>query len=279
MLRRVEEPLPQRRDPQVIWSGDEALQLPKLSGGRGFDRKSSRRSDFTEIEIPAILTPFTPANELHPPQTNSSYQLFPTKNPSPIPPAPSNTTSQYQEQALQPRAAKKIAQDSILPVKNLRNMYMNHSAIIRESARRDSPRLHSERSSPVWGSKAPSLYPYASTCVPQCQASAPWVVEHQLPGPLGDNSLTALQMAKSLSEVDFFPMDPRNPSTPCQRPGQRNGPIMPAERGYSWETEVGTHSLTITDRHLRTGYLLIVGLTEMLLSFNRCHRNLCQNQY
>uniref|UniRef100_A0A674C6N9 phosphatidylinositol-3,4,5-trisphosphate 5-phosphatase n=1 Tax=Salmo trutta TaxID=8032 RepID=A0A674C6N9_SALTR len=55
VLRRVEEAPPPRRDPQVVWAGDSALQLPKLSVGRGYDRKSARRSDFTEIEIPGIL--------------------------------------------------------------------------------------------------------------------------------------------------------------------------------------------------------------------------------
>uniref|UniRef100_A0A673ZR19 phosphatidylinositol-3,4,5-trisphosphate 5-phosphatase n=1 Tax=Salmo trutta TaxID=8032 RepID=A0A673ZR19_SALTR len=55
VLGRVEESPPPRRDPQVVWAGDSALQLPKLFGGRGCDRKSPRRSDFTEIEIPGIL--------------------------------------------------------------------------------------------------------------------------------------------------------------------------------------------------------------------------------
>uniref|UniRef100_A0A674C8H2 phosphatidylinositol-3,4,5-trisphosphate 5-phosphatase n=1 Tax=Salmo trutta TaxID=8032 RepID=A0A674C8H2_SALTR len=39
----VEEAPPPRRDPQVVWAGDSALQLPKLSVGRGYDRKSARR--------------------------------------------------------------------------------------------------------------------------------------------------------------------------------------------------------------------------------------------
>uniref|UniRef100_A0A8C7QXS9 phosphatidylinositol-3,4,5-trisphosphate 5-phosphatase n=1 Tax=Oncorhynchus mykiss TaxID=8022 RepID=A0A8C7QXS9_ONCMY len=55
VLGRVEESPPPRRDPQVVWAGDSALQLPKLFRGRGCDRKSPRRSDFTEIEIPGIL--------------------------------------------------------------------------------------------------------------------------------------------------------------------------------------------------------------------------------
>uniref|UniRef100_A0A673ZPN4 phosphatidylinositol-3,4,5-trisphosphate 5-phosphatase n=1 Tax=Salmo trutta TaxID=8032 RepID=A0A673ZPN4_SALTR len=238
VLGRVEESPPPRRDPQVVWAGDSALQLPKLFGGRGCDRKSPRRSDFTEIEIPGILPHYPSTNDPHPPQTNSSYQLFPSKDPSPIPPAPS-PTSHYHEQPIQPRPSKNnVVQDSILPAKNLRNMYMNHSAIIRETPRREQPRVHQqEQAIPVRSSKLPAFYPYLSTCVPHTQASAPWVVEQPV-GPLGDHSLTALQIAKSLSEVDFFPMDLEAPSTPCQRLAQRNDLAMAAERGYCWEKEV-----------------------------------------
>uniref|UniRef100_A0A8C7FZ05 phosphatidylinositol-3,4,5-trisphosphate 5-phosphatase n=1 Tax=Oncorhynchus kisutch TaxID=8019 RepID=A0A8C7FZ05_ONCKI len=181
VLGRVEESPPPRRDPQVVWAGDSALQLPKLFGGRGCDRKSPRRSDFTEIEIPGILPHYPSTNDHHPPQTNSSYQLFPAKDPSPIPLAPS-PTSHYHEQPIQPRPSK------------------------------NNPRVHQqEQAIPVRSSKLPAFYPYVSTCVPHTQASAPWVVEQPV-GPLGDHSLTALQIAKSLSEVDFFPLDLEVPS-------------------------------------------------------------------
>lgn len=225
----------------MIWSGNEALQLPKISGRQGFDRRPCRRSDFTEIEIPAVLPQYTPTNDLHTPQTNSSYQLFPAKTPSPIPPPSSNAIPQYQEQTAQPRDKyqKKIAQDSILPEKNLRNLYMNHSAIIREKARRDQPQLLPERTNPVRAAKAPSAFPYISTHLSHSHTSVPWMVDQQPPAPTGDNSLTALQMAKSLSEVDFFPTVQRGPSILNQRPGYRNGPSMHGDRGYSWEKEVG----------------------------------------
>ncbi|XP_073342398.1 inositol polyphosphate phosphatase-like 1b [Pagrus major] len=239
VARRVEEALPQRRDPQVIWSGNEALQLPKISGRQGFDRRPCRRSDFTEIEIPAVLPQYTPTNDLPTPQTNSSYQLFPAKNPPPIPQPSSNAPSQYQEQTSQPKdkyRGKNIVQDSILPEKNLRNLYMNHSAIIREKARRDQ--LLPERTNPVRQTKAPSAFPYIPTHIAQCKVSVPWMVDQQPPGPTGDNSLTALQIAKSLSEVDFFPTEQRGPSIPNHRPGYRNGPSMHGDRGYSWEKEV-----------------------------------------
>ncbi|KAM9849589.1 inositol polyphosphate phosphatase-like 1b isoform 2-T2 [Aulostomus maculatus] len=240
VVRRAEEALPQRRDPQVIWAGNEALQLPKISGRHGFTRKPCRRSDFTEIEIPAILPQYTPANELHTPQTNSSYQLFPTKKPSPISPPSSKAISQYEEQTTQHRdkhQGKNFVQDSVLPEKNLRNLYMNHSAIIKEKSRRDQHQLLPERTSPIGKAKGPSVFPYTPTHLGPCPVS-PWMVEQQPLGPTGDNSLTALQIAKSLSEVDFFPTKPSGPFIPNQRPNYRNGPSMHGERGYNWEKEV-----------------------------------------
>ncbi|XP_041653088.1 inositol polyphosphate phosphatase-like 1b [Cheilinus undulatus] len=241
VTRRVEEALPPRRDPQVIWSGNEALQLPKVSGRPGFDRRPCRRSDFTEIEIPAVLPQYTPTNDLHTPQTNSSYQLFPAKNPSPIPPPSSNAMPQYQEQTPQPRdkyQGKNIVQDSILPEKNLRNLYMNHSAIIKEKTRRDLHQLLPERTNPVRAAKKPSAFPYIPTHLAHSQATVPWIVDQQPPAPTGDNSLTALQIAKSLSEVDFFPSEQRGPSIPNQRVSYRNGPSVHVERGHCWDKEV-----------------------------------------
>lgn len=241
VAHRVEEALPQRKDPQVIWSGSEALQLPKISDRQGFDRRPSRRSDFTEIEIPAILPQYTSTNDLHTPQINSSYQLFPAKNPSPIPPSSSSALSQYQEQTSQPRdkcQGKSTVHDSILPEKNLRNLYMNHSAIIREKSRRDQHHYLPEKTNPIHAAKAPSAFPYTSKHLAHCQPAVPWIVDQQPSGPTGDNSLTALQIAKSLSEVDFFPTEHRGPSIPNQRPNYRNGPTMHGDRGYSWEKEV-----------------------------------------
>ncbi|XP_074529804.1 inositol polyphosphate phosphatase-like 1b isoform X2 [Halichoeres trimaculatus] len=241
VTRRVEEALPQRKDPQVIWSGNEALQLPKVAGRQGFERRQSRRSDFTEIEIPAILPQCSPTNELLTPQTNSSYQLFPTKSPSPIPPPSSNAMSQYQEQTSHPKEkyqSKNVVQDSILPEKNLRNLYMNHSAIIREKARRDPHQILPEVTNPVRAAKKQSAFSYIPAHLAPCQATVPWIVDLQPPAPTGDNSLTALQIAKSLSEVDFFPTEQRGLSIPNQRVNYRNGPSMHGDRGYNWEKEV-----------------------------------------
>ncbi|XP_029968132.1 inositol polyphosphate phosphatase-like 1b isoform X1 [Salarias fasciatus] len=240
--RQVEEALPQRRDPQVVWSGNEALQLPKVSSARpGFDRRPCRRSDFTEIEIPAILPQCTPSNDLQTGQNSSSYQLFPAKKPSPIPPPSSKVISHYQEQTAKPRdkfQGKNTVLDAIQPESNVRNLYMNHSAIIREKCRRNQHQLHPERTNPVKTTKAPSAFPYTPTHAAHCQASVPWLVDQQPPPPTGDNSLTALQIAKSLSEVDFFPTETRGPSITSQRPGYRNGPSVHGDRGYRWEKEV-----------------------------------------
>uniref|UniRef100_A0A3P8ZF05 phosphatidylinositol-3,4,5-trisphosphate 5-phosphatase n=1 Tax=Esox lucius TaxID=8010 RepID=A0A3P8ZF05_ESOLU len=242
VLRKVEETPPHHRDPQVVWAGDIAMQLPKLSGGRGSDRKSSRRSDFTEIEIPSNLPRYPSSNDHHPPRT-SSYQLFP--------PAPSpTTTSHYHEQPTQPRPGQNhIVPGSVQPVKTLVDVYKNRSAIVRELPCRERPRVHRlERASPALSSKPPVLYPYGSTRGSRNQASAPWVVEPSA-GPPGDHSLTALQMAKSLSEVDFSPVELGVPFTPRQRPAQRNDPSTAAERGYCWEKEV-LHGAPETVREL-----------------------------
>lgn len=240
--RRVEEaPSTQQKDPQVIWSGKEALQLPKISGRHGISGHTRRRSDFTEIEIPAVLPQYTPTNDLHTPHTNSSYQLFPTKNSSPLPPPSGNSISQYREHTSQTRdkyKGKHVVQDSILPEKNLRNLYMNHSVFIREEARRDQQHLLPERINPIRATKEPLPFPYNPSHVAHYQKSVPWVVNQKPPGPTGDNSLTALQIAKSLSEVDFFPTEQKGPSIPSQRPCSRNGPSMHEERGYRWEKEV-----------------------------------------
>lgn len=243
MAHRVEEALLQRRDPQVVWSGTEALQLPKISGYQGFDRqrRHCRRSDFTEIEIPSILPQHTSTKDLPTPQNNSSYQLFPAKNPSPIPPPSSSAISKYQEQASQSRdkyQVKSTVQDSILPEKNLRNLYMNHSAIIREKHRRDQHHILSEGAHPVQAPKAPPAFPYTPKHLPPCQDAVPWIVEQHPPGPTGDHSLTALQIAKSLSEIDFFPTEQRGRLASNQRKNCRNGPSRHEDRGYSWEKEV-----------------------------------------
>uniref|UniRef100_A0A8C7QY51 phosphatidylinositol-3,4,5-trisphosphate 5-phosphatase n=1 Tax=Oncorhynchus mykiss TaxID=8022 RepID=A0A8C7QY51_ONCMY len=202
VLGRVEESPPPRRDPQVVWAGDSALQLPKLFRGRGCDRKSPRRSDFTEIEIPGILPHYPSTNDHHPPQTNSSYQLFPAKDPLPIPPAPS-PTSHYHEQPIQPRPSKNnVVQDSILPAKNLRNMYMNHSAIIRETPRREQPRVPSNWPRP----KALSfrfLTRHLFWCLIQVLYGAPETVRELL-STLGLQKYTLGLSLNGWDDLDYF---------------------------------------------------------------------------
>lgn len=227
--RSDDAPPTQRKDPQVVWSGKEALQLPKISGHHG---RVCRRSDFTEIEIPAILIQRTPNNDLRSLHTNPSYQLFPTQTQS-------TTPSQYHDRNLQARDNSKdykAVRDSILPEKNLRNLFINHSAIITDETGRDQ-HDPAERTNAVHAAKAPLPFPYAPTQVAQSQEFVPWVVEQKPPGLMGDNSLTALQIAKSLSEVDFFPAELKGPFTPSQV-GYRNDPSMNGGRGYSWEKEV-----------------------------------------
>uniref|UniRef100_A0A8C7ZFP1 phosphatidylinositol-3,4,5-trisphosphate 5-phosphatase n=1 Tax=Oryzias sinensis TaxID=183150 RepID=A0A8C7ZFP1_9TELE len=243
--RRAEEALSSRKDPQVIWSGSEALQLPKVSERQGFDRRLHRRSDFTEIEIPAVLPQCSLTSDFPASQTSSSYQLFPAQNPSPVPP-PSNTPhSQSQEQTSQPRekfqGKVQIPPDCTKP-ESSSSTYMNHSAIIRQKNRLDQHQLHPTQNNVIQAIKSPPALPYTPTHLQKCHFSSAWPATAQQPhgpsGPTGDNSLTALQIAKSLSEVSFFPAEQRSPSFPSHRGNYRNGPFKHGDQGYSWEKEV-----------------------------------------
>ncbi|KAI1898080.1 hypothetical protein AGOR_G00068660 [Albula goreensis] len=254
ILRRVEEdPAPPRRDPQVVWSRDSALQLPRLSG-RSQNERPPRRSDFTEIEIPGCLPQFQPPSPRQPqpqPQPSSSYQLFPSQdNLHPIhsPRASPNSCLHPED-----RVSYKDTQ------RDQRGLYVNPLGLpkdmprpYKENARKDRPRMHQER--PLSVRKSPSLYPYVSTRVPHREATVPWVVERPQQGPTGDNSLTALQIAKSLSEVDFQPMD-RAPSSSHKMIGRKSDlgyeMAIATERAYCWEKEVSVlHGAPETVREL-----------------------------
>nr|BAO51251.1 inositol polyphosphate phosphatase-like 1b [Oryzias dancena] len=243
--RRVEEALSSRKDPQVIWSGSEALQLPKISERQGFDRRPCRRSDFTEIEIPAVLPQCSLTSDFPASQTSSSYQLFPAQSPSPIPPSSNNLLSQPQEQTSQPREKSQgkllIAQDCTTP-DSPSSTYMNHPAIIRQKNRRDPHQNHLTRNNVTQAVKSPPALPYTQTHVQKSHFSSAWQASSQQPhgpsGPTGDNSLTALQMAKSLSEVSFFPSEQGSPSFLNKRDNSRNGPFKHGDQCYSWEKEV-----------------------------------------
>ncbi|XP_076148622.1 inositol polyphosphate phosphatase-like 1b isoform X2 [Alosa pseudoharengus] len=250
VLRRKDEEAHPRKEPQGVWSQESVVQLPRVTGGNVPDRKPPRRSDFTEIEIPGCLPSYMPPcdrNSQSSPQHGTSYQLFPTKQPPPSLPT-SSSVPPPKDYHLQSRIIKAGgAMEAVIPVKNLRNMYMNHAAITREMqrpsqkepVRKERPRINPERTTP--GRNGPPLYPYMSTRVPRCEASAPWVVEPP-PGPCGDHSLTALQIAKSLSEVDFQPAESKSKYQPSHRPKQHrnqgNHPAPATEASYCWEKEV-----------------------------------------
>ena len=232
----------------MVWSRDSVVQLPRVTGGHVPERKAPRRSDFTEIEIPGCLPPYMPPGDRPSqpsPQHGTSYQLFPTKQPPPSLPS-SSSIHPSKDYHLQSRVIKaSVAPETVISVKNLSNMYINHSAITRETqrpqkepVRKERPRLHLEQTST--GRNGPPLYPYMSARAPRCEASAPWVVE-QPPAPSGDNSLTALQIAKSLSEVDFQPAESKSKYRPTLRPKQHRNhghhPALASEGSYCWEKE------------------------------------------
>lgn len=276
MLRRKEEEPHPRKDPPVVWSRESAVQLPRVTGGHVPERKAPRRSDFTEIEIPGCLPPYMPPCERMSqpsPQHGTSYQLFPAKQPPPPSLPSSSSVTPPKDYHLQSRAIKAaVATEAVIPVKNLRNMYMNHAAITREMqrpspkemVRKERPRMHLECTNP--GRNGPPLYPYMSTRVPRCEASAPWVVEKPS-APAGDHSLTALQIAKSLSEVDFQPAESKSKYRPSShshshRPKQHRNqglhPSVHSEAPYCWEKEA---SLGLE----QWDYLMHIGQTSLSL--------------
>uniref|UniRef100_A0A8B9LKL8 phosphatidylinositol-3,4,5-trisphosphate 5-phosphatase n=1 Tax=Astyanax mexicanus TaxID=7994 RepID=A0A8B9LKL8_ASTMX len=248
MLRKVEDdPSPKE---SCAWIRDSAIQLPKVTGGHSHDRRAARRSDFTEIEIPGSLPPYAPPSDLSTqptPQPASSYQLFPG-------PSPSNPSQNQKNSMSNPSIHSQIQRSSItqesglniLPAKKLgQNAYMNHSVFARdvqrppkEMVKKDFSRLHQER--PVPARNGPKLYPYMSTRVPRSEASVPWVVEHPPAASTGDNSLTALQIAKSLSEVDFLPTEKKYPSSYRSIQPRHYGYdyALASEASYCWEKEV-----------------------------------------
>lgn len=271
--KKVEEALPHRRDPQVIWSGNEALQLPKVSGRQDFNSRPCRRSDFTEIEIPAILSQCNLTKDLHSPQTNTSYQLFPAKTVSPIPPPSRNAIPQLQEQASQIREKYQgklnVVQDSM---QHVNNMYINHSEIIKKNTRGEMHQLLPGRGN-VIQAKSPSLLPYTPAPLTHSKHAVSWIVDKQ--PPTGDNSLTALQMAKSLSEVDFFPSKEKGPSTARQRVSYGNGPSVHGNGGYGWDKEVKSclETLMLNDAtHYSFLYKVLLDLNAGV-SPERCTRN------
>ncbi|XP_022539992.2 inositol polyphosphate phosphatase-like 1b isoform X2 [Astyanax mexicanus] len=248
MLRKVEDdPSPKE---SCAWIRDSAIQLPKVTGGHSHDRRAARRSDFTEIEIPGSLPPYAPPSDLSTqptPQPASSYQLFPG-------PSPSNPSQNQKNSMSNPSIHSQIQRSSItqesglniLPAKKLgQNAYMNHSVFARdvqrppkEMVKKDFSRLHQER--PVPARNGPKLYPYMSSRVPRSEASVPWVVEHPPAASTGDNSLTALQIAKSLSEVDFLPTEKKYPSSYRSIQPRHYGYdyALASEASYCWEKEV-----------------------------------------
>ncbi|TSQ81008.1 Phosphatidylinositol 3,4,5-trisphosphate 5-phosphatase 2B [Bagarius yarrelli] len=210
VLRQVEED-PSPKEPNVVWAKDSVIQLPKVTGGQSHECRAARRSDFTEIEIPGSLPPYTPPcnrpNHIIPCSV-SSYQLFPGPDQSNHSQKNKTSVSSFQSQIQRPS----ITQESILPSKQLKHVSMKNSIPTQDvhgTVKKDYSRFHQERPIPV--RNGPKLYPYMSTKVPLSKASVPWVMD-QTPAASGDNSLTALQIAKSLSEVDFVPACKRYPS-------------------------------------------------------------------
>ncbi|KTG35918.1 hypothetical protein cypCar_00008238 [Cyprinus carpio] len=273
VLRRVEEIPSSSKESQVVYAKDPVIQLPRVTGGHSHGKRSARRSDFTEIEIPGSSAPYKSSCETQSElmSTASSYQLFPGPDVPNISPNQRHTTSLNTSLLLQSHK-NNTTQDSVLSVKKVTNSYMNSSvfsrdiqAPLKEKVRKDYQRLHQDRPPSI--RNEPKLYPYISTTVPIHEPSVPWIVE-QPSTASGDNSLTALQIAKSLSEVDFQPVDRKYQfnQMPSQQRHHGYNYGLASERNYSWEKEVSVlHGAPETVREL----LSTLGLQRYTLDLSR----------
>ncbi|XP_056089631.1 inositol polyphosphate phosphatase-like 1b isoform X1 [Rhinichthys klamathensis goyatoka] len=273
VLQRVEEIPSSSKESQLVRAKDSVIQLPRVTGGHSHGKRSARRSDFTEIDIPGSLAPYKPScetqNELS--LTASSYQLFPGPDVPNTSPNKRHTTSLNPSLQLESHKIN-MRQGPVLTVKKLTNSYMNHSVFswdiqtpLKEKVRKDYHRLHQGRPMPM--QNGPNLNPYVSTRVPVHESSVPWIVEQPTTAS-GDNSLTALQIAKSLSEVDFQPVDRKyqfhEMSSQQRHHGYDYG--LANERNYSWEKEVSVlHGAPETVREL----LSTLGLQRYTLDLSR----------
>ncbi|XP_056625457.1 inositol polyphosphate phosphatase-like 1b isoform X2 [Triplophysa dalaica] len=237
VLRKVEETPTASKKSQVLYDKDTVIQLPRVTGGQNHGKLSARRSDFTEIEIPGSLPPHKPScdSQRELPSPVSSYQLFPGPDVSP------NTQQRHStSNPSLPLQSYKNNMDSVLSVKKVPNSYMNHSIFLqdvplKEKIRKDYHKLNQGQPMPMRNGPKP----YKSTRVPIHTPFEPWTVE-QPTAAAGDNSLTALQIAKSLSEVDFQPVDRQyqyHEVSPRQR-YQGCDFSLASERAYGWEKEV-----------------------------------------
>ncbi|XP_042626186.1 phosphatidylinositol 3,4,5-trisphosphate 5-phosphatase 2B-like [Cyprinus carpio] len=273
VLRKVEEIPSPSKESQEEWAKDAVIQLPRVTGGHSHGKRSARRSDFTEIDIPGSLAPYESSCETQSELTStaSSYQLFPGPDVPNTSPNQRHTTSSNASLQLQSHK-NNMTQDSVLSVKKVTNSYMNSSvfsrniqAPLKEKDRKDYHRLHQGRPMPM--RNGPKLYPYMSTTAPVHESSVPWIVE-QSTTTSGDNSLTALQIAKSLSEVDFQPVDRNYQYNQISSQQRHHGYDydLAGERNYSWEKEVSVlHGAPETVREL----LSTLGLQRYSLDLSR----------
>lgn len=270
MFRKAEEIPSTIKESQVVCANNTVIQLPRVTGSHGHGKRSARRSDFTEIEIPGSLAPYKPSCETQSELSSaaSSYQLFPGPHVPSTSPNQRHTTHSSNSSLQLQSHKNNMAPDSELSGKKLTNSYMNHSVFSRdmhkEKVRQDYQGVHQGRPVPI--RNGPKLYPYVSTRVP-AQCSASWIVEQPTPAS-GDNSLTALQIAKSLSEVDFQPADKKYPfhQMPSQQRQHGYDYGLASERNYSWEKEVSVlHGAPETVREL----LSTLGLQRYTLDLSR----------
>ncbi|KAK1167505.1 phosphatidylinositol 3,4,5-trisphosphate 5-phosphatase 2B-like [Acipenser oxyrinchus oxyrinchus] len=222
---------PPASESQPVWRKDPTLH-PKLLTQ---DSKSPRRANFAEIEIPGYPPHYRSPRECTL-QPGSSYQLFPAKDRAPVStaqPRATPETSLYSDQSLQYSAS--LCKDLPSPNRDQQNYYMKHAGVYEDqSSFYKVPRKLNKDPPLFYKAQVKALPPRRS----RAEAAARWIVEPQFGGKAGDHSLTALQIAKSLSEVDFQPIGSEY-SVPR---GRGRGPVygVPAfsdvwSRGGCWE--------------------------------------------
>ncbi|XP_041076387.1 phosphatidylinositol 3,4,5-trisphosphate 5-phosphatase 2B-like [Polyodon spathula] len=226
---------PPASESQPVWHKDPTLH-PKLLTQ---DSKSPRRANFAEIEIPGYTPHYQSPRECTS-QPGSSYQLFPAKDQAPVStaqPRATPETSLYSDQSLQYNAS--LYKDLPSLNRDQQNYYMKHADVYEEQSSFYKD-LHKLNKDPplFYKAQVKNLPPRHS----RVKTAAPWIVEPQFGGNAGDHSLTALQIAKSLSEVDFQPIRSEY-SVPR---GRGRGPVfgVPAfsavwSRGGCWEPHLG----------------------------------------
>ncbi|XP_039622077.1 inositol polyphosphate phosphatase-like 1b [Polypterus senegalus] len=216
---------PMSSDSNAVPSKDFIL-YPKLISGSNKGGQKTCNSNFAEIEIPTYPSNFELCKDFGT-QSSKSYQLFPKKE------KPLLNSGQRRE-----NVETSHHKDKPLFSKEFFTVHKNHDELLRSHSNscRDRLKVYNDHLPTLYKSQPLSVYkdkPNSSKDLllplhrEQFQRSArseTFVsrMPEPLPGPpIGDHSFTALQIAKSLSDIDFKPFK-NDYSVPKQQAQGRN---------------------------------------------------------